>query len=235
MISVVVPFCARVDVMITVRFLLIAALLLWCAPPAAAAARGSGPVPTARTAARPTPGPSGTAAPRTGADGAVALGTGASGAGAAGAAASGAGVGRAWPVGLRPAVLRGWEPPASVYGPGHRGVDLAAAPGSPVRAAASGRVSFAGKVAGVGALSVTLAGTGTPPLRTTYEPVEPLVAEGEEVSAGQVVARLAAGPFHCAGGCLHWGLLRGKAYLDPLTLLPPRLLRRGPSRLLPLP
>ncbi|MYW08344.1 M23 family peptidase, partial [Streptomyces sp. SID2563] len=81
--------------------------------------------------------------------------------------------------------------------------------------------------------SVELAGTGDPPLRTTYEPVRPLVAEGDEVTAGQVVAVLEAGQFHCAAGCLHWGLRRGEAYLDPLSLLPPSLLRRGPSRLLP--
>ncbi|MFJ9031212.1 M23 family metallopeptidase [Streptomyces sp. NPDC102274] len=145
----------------------------------------------------------------------------------------GSGEGRAWPVGSRPAVLRGWEPPATAYGRGHRGVDLAAAVGAPVRAAASGRVSFAGQVAGRGVLSITLSGTGDPPLRTTYEPVSPLVAEGDEVTAGRRVATVTGGPSHCAPGCLHWGLLRGAVYLNPLSLLPRELLRRGPSRLLP--
>lgn len=140
---------------------------------------------------------------------------------------------RAWPVGSRPTLLRGWEPPATAYGPGHRGVDLAAPPGTVVRAAAPGRVSFSGKVAGRGVLSITLTGTGQPPLRTTYEPVTAVVAEGDEVAAGQVVAVLGPGPFHCAGGCLHWGLLRGETYLDPLSLLPDDLLGRGPARLLP--
>lgn len=140
---------------------------------------------------------------------------------------------RAWPVGPRPVLLRGWQPPASPYGPGHRGVDLAAAPGTLVRAAAPGRVSFTGMVAGRGVLSITLTGTGQPPLRTTYEPVTAVVAEGDEVTAGQVVAVLGPGPFHCAGGCLHWGLLRGETYLDPLSLLPDDLLDRGPARLLP--
>lgn len=141
--------------------------------------------------------------------------------------------GRVWPLEGRPPVLRGWKPPAGPYGPGHRGVDLGAGPGTPVRAAASGRVSFAGGVAGRGVVVIELAGTGDPPLRTTYEPVRPLVAKGDEVTAGQVVAVLAAGPFHCASGCLHWGLRRAEAYVDPLSLLPPSLLRRGPSRLLP--
>lgn len=140
---------------------------------------------------------------------------------------------RAWPVGPRPTVVRGWEPPASPYGPGHRGVDLAATPGTPIRAAAPGRVSFTGMVAGRGVLSITLTGTGQPPLRTTYEPVTALVAEGDEVAAGQVVAVLGPGPFHCAGGCLHWGLLRGETYLDPLSLLPDDLLDGAPARLLP--
>ncbi|MFC9117541.1 MULTISPECIES: M23 family metallopeptidase [Streptomyces] len=142
-------------------------------------------------------------------------------------------VGRAWPVGVRPRVLRGWEPPATVYGAGHRGVDLAAAPGTPVRAVADGRVSFAGRVAGKGVVSVELAGTGEPPLRTTYEPVRASVTEGTEVAAGEVIGTVEATGSHCTAPCAHWGLLRGDTYLDPLSLLPPWLLDRGPSRLLP--
>ncbi|MFB8123520.1 murein hydrolase activator EnvC family protein [Streptomyces bacillaris] len=136
--------------------------------------------------------------------------------------------GPVWPLAGRPAVVRGWEPPAGPYGPGHRGVDLAARAGDTVVAAATGRVSFAGRVAGRGVLVIELAGSGAPPLRTTYEPVRALVAKGDEVVAGRPVGLLEAGPFHCAGGCLHWGLRRGEAYLNPLSLL-----RHGPSRLLP--
>nr|WP_228990247.1 M23 family metallopeptidase [Streptomyces sp. DH8] len=143
------------------------------------------------------------------------------------------GGGRSWPLAGRPAVSRGWEPPAGPYGPGHRGVDLAAGAGSQVLAAVDGRVSFAGRVAGRGVLAVEVAGSGSPPLRTTYEPVRALVEKGAAVRAGEPVAVLEAGPFHCAAGCLHWGLRRGEVYLDPLSLLPPSLLRRGPSRLLP--
>ncbi|MGA5316701.1 M23 family metallopeptidase [Streptomyces pseudogriseolus] len=142
-------------------------------------------------------------------------------------------IARTWPVGVRPRVLRGWEPPATVYGPGHRGVDLAAPPGTPVRAVADGRVSFAGRVAGKGVVSVELAGTGDPPLRTTYEPVRASVPRGAEVEAGEVIGTVEAGGSHCTAPCVHWGLLRGDAYVDPLSLLPPWLLQRGPSRLLP--
>ncbi|WP_436801048.1 M23 family metallopeptidase [Streptomyces coeruleorubidus] len=143
-------------------------------------------------------------------------------------------VGRTWPVGLRPQVLRGWEPPATAYGPGHRGVDLAAAPGTPVRAVAAGRVSFAGRVAGKGVVSVELAGTGDPPLRTTYEPVTAVVEEGEEVEPGEMIGTVEATGSHCTVTCVHWGLRRDETYVNPLSLLPPWLLHRGPSRLLPM-
>ncbi|MFF1696883.1 peptidoglycan DD-metalloendopeptidase family protein [Streptomyces sp. NPDC058257] len=156
-------------------------------------------------------------------------------------------VGGAWPVGVRPSVVRGWEPPATEYGRGHRGVDLAAAPGAVVRAVAPGRVSFAGRVAGRGVIAVELAGTGDPPLRTTYGPVRATVKKGAKVATGEAlgVLELPTGPTtppgpmgptpaaHCPSSCLHWGLLRADAYLNPLSLLPPWLLGRGASRLLP--
>ncbi|MFJ9073701.1 M23 family metallopeptidase [Streptomyces sp. NPDC102278] len=119
-------------------------------------------------------------------------------------------------------VTRWWDPPPTPYAAGHRGVDLAAPVGAEIRATGPGRVHHAGPVAGRGVLSLTLPGG----LRTTYEPVRPLVVEGEEVAAGQVVAVLSEGA-HCPRPCLHWGLLAGDVYLNPLTLLPrptPRLL-----------
>lgn len=133
----------------------------------------------------------------------------------------------ALPAAVRPlpaplSVVRWWEPPPTPYAAGHRGVDLAAPVGAELRAVAAGRVHHAGQVAGRGVLSLALPNG----LRTTYEPVRPLVAEGEEVTAGQVVAVLTEGS-HCPEPCLHWGLLSGEAYLNPLTLLArptPRLL-----------
>ncbi|MDW8804646.1 M23 family metallopeptidase [Streptomyces scabiei] len=145
-------------------------------------------------------------------------------------------VGRTWPVGLRPLVVRAWEPPPAPYARGHRGVDLSAPAGSPVRAVAAGRVAFAGRVAGRGVVTVELTGTGDPPLRTTYEPVRTSVRKGAEVTAGALLGTLEPAPSHCRpSACLHWGLRRAETYLDPLSLLPPWLLRRGPSRLLPVP
>ncbi|WP_055699431.1 M23 family metallopeptidase [Streptomyces silaceus] len=146
-----------------------------------------------------------------------------------------AGTATTWPLGTRPQVVRTWDPPATPYGAGHRGVDLAAPPGTPVRAVAPGRIAFAGRVAGRGVLSLELADTGTPPLRTTYEPVRATVEKGDRVEAGDEVGVLELPAAHCrTTSCLHWGLLRGKTYLNPLTLLPPWLLRGRPSRLLPM-
>lgn len=121
-------------------------------------------------------------------------------------------------------VAEPFAPPAERYGQGHRGVDLAGSAGMPVRAAGDGLVTYAGLLAGRGVVTVTHGA-----LRTTYEPVTASVAPGETVLAGDDIGRLDGGHARCAPAtCLHWGLRRGEDYLDPL-----RLLRRGPSRLLP--
>jgi murein DD-endopeptidase MepM/ murein hydrolase activator NlpD len=52
----------------------------------------------------------------------------------------------AWPV-VGP-VIRGFDPPSTPFGAGHRGIDIAAPMGTPVLASAPGLVTFAGEVAG---------------------------------------------------------------------------------------
>lgn len=133
-----------------------------------------------------------------------------------------------WPV-LPPRVLRVFVPPPTRWASGHRGVDLAAVPGGEVRAPAPGVVTYAGVLAGRGVLVVAHEGG----LRSTLEPVMSDVPVGARVIGGQPVGRVAdpaASPgSHCAAmGCVHWGVLRGETYLDPLALL------RGPIVLLPL-
>jgi murein DD-endopeptidase MepM/ murein hydrolase activator NlpD len=113
-----------------------------------------------------------------------------------------------WP--LRPApdrILRDFDPPARPWLPGNRGLDLAGRPGEAVHAAASGVVTFAGQVGGIDAIAITFGA-----LRTTYEPVHPSVRPGQQVRVGQVIGQMEA-------ATLHWGLLRGTDYLDPLALL----------------
>ncbi|MPY85010.1 MAG: peptidoglycan DD-metalloendopeptidase family protein [Actinophytocola sp.] len=131
-----------------------------------------------------------------------------------------------WPLPGRPTVAQPFVAPASPYGPGHRGVDLAAAPGTPVYAAGSGVVVFAGQLAGRGVVSID---HGL--LRTTYEPVTATVTGGEQVRAGQRIGTLDPGHEGCLPGCLHWGVRRGTAppeYLNPLALLTGYTLRLKP-------
>ena len=121
-------------------------------------------------------------------------------------------------------VVRGFDD-VTRFAAGHRGVDLAGSAGDTVRAAAPGRVFFAGAVAGTPTVSIDH-GNGW---RTTYQPVTPRVAEGDEIAAGQDIGTLRAG--HCPGSsCLHWGLTDGVTYADPtayLELRPVRLLPDG--------
>ena len=127
------------------------------------------------------------------------------------------------------AIVRSFDPGATPYGPGHRGVDLRGVTGQAVLAAGAGRVSYAGRLAGRGVVTVVHAAG----LRTTYEPVTADVQVGQVVGVGQPIGRLVGG--HCVSGacrpcvCLHWGLLRGPTYLDPMSLVGPT-----PVRLLPL-
>ncbi|MER5704865.1 M23 family metallopeptidase [Micromonospora sp. NPDC002296] len=130
-----------------------------------------------------------------------------------------------WPLDGVPRPARRFAPPPQPWLPGHRGVDLVAAPDAVVRAAGPGVVLFAGPVAGRPVVTVGHdAG-----LRTTYEPVRPGVRAGDRVAAGAPLGRLRPGHLGCPEpACLHWGLRRGAEYLDPLALL-----GLGPVRLLP--
>jgi Peptidase family M23/Putative serine esterase (DUF676) len=132
--------------------------------------------------------------------------------GDAGAAPVGCGV---WLAPVDGEVTRPFRAPAFAYGPGHRGVDFAAPPGTPVRAAGDGEVAFAGSVAG--SLHVVVAHAGK--LRTTYAFLAGIAARaGERVTRGQVVGVAGgAGPEHESGG-LHFGVRLGDRYLDPQRL-----------------
>ncbi len=115
-----------------------------------------------------------------------------------------------------------FEEPASVYGPGHRGADLAAPPGTPVRAANDGVVSFAGSVAGT--LHVTVAHAGG--LRTSYSFLaEVSVREGQTVARGDVLGATGGTTDPSDGDhdgtVLHLGLRVGDRYVDPMQLFRP--------------
>jgi murein DD-endopeptidase MepM/ murein hydrolase activator NlpD len=119
----------------------------------------------------------------------------------------------AWPA-AEHRVVGAYVAPPHEYGPGHRGIDLDLRGDSRVSAPADGVVAFAGQVAGRGVLTLDH-GDG---LVTTLEPVVSLLAPGDAVRRGQLVAALDSGG-HSGEGTLHFGVRRYGAYLNPLLLL----------------
>lgn len=111
-------------------------------------------------------------------------------------------------------IVRPFDPPARPWGPGHRGVDYRVPPGTPVHAAADGLVSFAGGVAG----GLTVAIDHQSGLRTSYAFLARVdVTRGQRVEVGDTVGLSGGtGPGH-ASDLVHFGLRRGRRYVDPLA------------------
>lgn len=116
---------------------------------------------------------------------------------------------------LDAAILEGFRAPATPYGPGHRGVDLAAGGGEAVRVSAPGRVAFAGRVAGV----LWVAVDHPDGLRTTYGGLSSVAVRDGDVLGPRAVLGRAAGAAHGRPGRLHWGARRAGRYIDPRSLL----------------
>jgi hypothetical protein len=138
------------------------------------------------------------------------------------------------------AVVRGFDARAGPYGPGHRGIDITAPVGEPVRAPAAGKVGFAGPAAGTTWVSLLVA----PGVLVTLGPLLDPVTAGR-VRLGAPIGRL--GPGHPAtpaaqsgpggpggvgeGVALHLGVRVDGMYVDPLAYL----VDRPRARLAPLP
>ncbi|MEY2397693.1 MAG: hypothetical protein QOJ00_867 [Actinomycetota bacterium] len=107
-----------------------------------------------------------------------------------------------------------FRPPANPYGAGNRGLTYETQPGSPVRASASGRVTFAGQVGG--ALHVVVRHADG--VRTSYSFLRSIaVRNGQSVAQGDAVGT--------TGSSFHFGARIGDAYVDPAILL-----ESGPAR-----
>ncbi|GAB3303530.1 murein hydrolase activator EnvC family protein [Pseudoclavibacter terrae] len=115
-----------------------------------------------------------------------------------------------WPVEAAPQVTRPFALDTP-YGPGHRGIDIAADPGSEVFAPAAGVVRFAGYVVDRPVLSVQHPDGAV----TSYEPVVSDLAPGAPVLTGQRVGVLSPDHRHTPDGSLHVGLRLAGVYLDP--------------------
>jgi len=121
-----------------------------------------------------------------------------------------------WPV--SGAVIRGFDPPDTPFGAGHRGIDIAVPPGTPILAPEAGTVSFAGRVGGE--LFVTIVHGGG--LSSTYSWISvAAVRKGDVVTRGQTIG--ATGTGHPGAGVphLHFGVKLDGEYVDPLELLAP--------------
>lgn len=116
-----------------------------------------------------------------------------------------------WPV--PGSVIAEFDPPDPDWLPGHRGVDLSARLGEPVRSPRAGVVQFAGDVAGT---PIVVVAHGV--VLATYLPVTTTAQVGQAVAAGDVIAEVASGT-HCQVECLHWGARTHDRYVDPRILL----------------
>ena len=131
------------------------------------------------------------------------------------AAADTPAAGSSWTRPVPGPVVRAFVAPRSRYGAGHRGTDLAAAPGTPVLAAGAGRVVFAGSVAGT--LHVVVDhGDG---LKTSVSFLATIaVRAGVTVAPGAVLGTAGgSGPDH-AVGVVHFALRVHDEYVDPMRL-----------------
>jgi len=118
-----------------------------------------------------------------------------------------------WPTDPPRRIAAPFVAPPSPYAAGHRGIDIEVSSGAAVYAMAPGAVSFAGVVVDRPLVSIDHGGG----LVSSIEPVEPVVAEGAPVTAGQLIGRVSSGG-HCVG-CIHVGVRLYGAYVNPLGLL----------------
>jgi hypothetical protein len=126
------------------------------------------------------------------------------------------------------AEVEAFDAPEHRWSPGHRGIDLAAAPGTALVAPADGVVTLARRVAGVPVVVVAHGAVRSDrELRSTFEAATTDLPVGTLVRRGEAVGTVEEWAGHCAVPCLHWGVRRGLDYVDPMSLL------HGPVRLLP--
>ncbi len=108
-------------------------------------------------------------------------------------------------------ILETFRAPPHEYGPGHRGIDIAAPTGAVVRAPAGGTVSFAGSVVDRPVISVRVDD------QTVYsmEPVSSDVRQGDTVGIGSPIGTVGEGG-HCGARCVHLGVRIDGSYVHPM-------------------
>jgi murein DD-endopeptidase MepM/ murein hydrolase activator NlpD len=115
-----------------------------------------------------------------------------------------------WPVGGPVVSPFGWR-----WGRMHEGIDIAAGYGTPIAAAASGVVIYAGWMGGYGNLIIIDHGGG---LATAYGHQSSFAVGGGSVSQGQVIGYVGC-TGHCFGPHLHFEVRINGSPVDPLGYL----------------
>lgn len=140
--------------------------------------------------------------------------------------------GWAWPIAAPHPIARAYSAPATRWSAGHRGIDIAAASGSIVRAPTDGEVHFAGVVVDRPVLSIR----HSDGLVSSYEPVTTTLVAGDTVRRGDAIGEVAPATTHCDRDCLHFGVRLHGEYVSPLkylggiprsVLLPTRAVRQA--------
>jgi murein DD-endopeptidase MepM/ murein hydrolase activator NlpD len=126
----------------------------------------------------------------------------------AGSAPSAAGL--IWPVSGPVVSPFGWR-----WGRMHEGIDIAAGYGTPIAAAASGTVIYAGWMSGYGNLIIIDHGGG---MATAYAHQSSFAVGGGSVSQGQVIGYVGC-TGHCFGPHLHFEVRINGSPVDPLGYL----------------
>ena len=114
----------------------------------------------------------------------------------------------AWPTEGPALVVRDFQAPATPWGAGHRGLDLAAS-GERIVAPVAGVISFSGMVADRGVITITT----DQGWLVSMEPVQGVVSAGQRVHKGDLIA--VAVPGHCVSLCVHIGLRVEGRYRSP--------------------
>lgn len=113
-------------------------------------------------------------------------------------------------------IVEAFDPPAKPWLQGHRGVDVLAVAGEPLRAPTAGSIRFQGSVAGMPTVSILTETSFV----VSFQPASTQLNRGERFAAGEEIGIVEAGA-HCDQSCLHigaWSAKGGKVYIDPAKL-----------------
>lgn len=100
----------------------------------------------------------------------------------------------------------------------HDGLDIAAPGGTPIYAAASGTVTFAGTMNGYGNVVIVFHGNGLSSFYAHIRNGGIKVSKGQSVSSGQYIAQVGS-TGRSTGNHLHFSVIKNGAKVDPMSYL----------------